>query len=53
MHDLSEEELKKIDEEFSVCQECGKTLDRDNNEYQRTWGTCDSHCYGKLVGVYI
>lgn len=53
MRDLSEEDLKKIEEEFSVCQECQKPLDRENDEYHRTWGTCNSYCYGKMVGVYV
>ncbi|MBM7696609.1 ribosomal protein L37E [Salimicrobium jeotgali] len=33
------------------CEECGKKLD-PNDEYHQRWGTCDSCCYGVLVGVY-
>lgn len=33
------------------CEQCGGKLDL-KNEYHRAYGTCSSHCYGKLVGVY-
>lgn len=46
-------QMREIEEEFSVCQECGKPLDRENNEYHATWGTCNQYCYGKMVGVYV
>lgn len=42
-----------IAEEFRYCQNpnCGKELDRDNNEYHRRFGTCDQYCYADMVGV--
>lgn len=42
----------ETEEDLNNCDSCGKPLDRENNEYHRTYGTCDSYCYGKLVGVY-
>lgn len=42
-----------IEEEFKYCQECGKLLDRENDEYHASFGTCNMYCYGKMVGVYV
>jgi hypothetical protein len=42
-----------IEEEFKYCQGCGKLLDRENNEYHARFGTCNSTCYGRMVGVYV
>jgi NADH pyrophosphatase NudC (nudix superfamily) len=42
-----------IEEEFKYCQECGKPLDRESDEYHRSFGTCDQYCYGRMVGVYL
>lgn len=32
------------------CQNCNRKQSK-KNEYFQTWGTCDSDCYGDLVGV--
>jgi hypothetical protein len=39
--------------ELKYCRNCGKKLDRSNNEYHRGWGTCDENCYTDLVGVNL
>jgi NADH pyrophosphatase NudC (nudix superfamily) len=41
-----------IDEEFKYCQDCGKELDKENNQYHLRYNTCDATCYGRMVGVY-
>lgn len=51
--ELSEEDKFLINEEHNHCQNCGKPLDRKNDEYHRTWGTCDMYCYADLVGVNL
>lgn len=33
------------------CEQCGKKLNV-LNDYHWRYGVCNSHCYGKLVGVY-
>lgn len=43
--------LQEIEVEFSVCQECGKPLDLDKNEYHKRFGTCNATCYLHLVGM--
>jgi hypothetical protein len=40
-------------QETKYCRHCGERLDRSNNEYHRSWGTCDMYCYADLVGVNL
>jgi hypothetical protein len=40
-------------QETKYCRHCGKRLDRSNNEYHRSWGTCDMYCYADLVGANL
>ncbi len=41
---------KETPEEFQVCQYCGEKLNCFN-KYSMRWGTCNSTCYGRLVGA--
>ncbi|MNW33542.1 hypothetical protein D3C74_105060 [compost metagenome] len=35
------------------CVECGGKLKPWGDEYHWRYGTCNSYCYGKMVGVYV
>lgn len=37
---------------FKRCEYCGRKL-KANDVYHQTYGTCDSWCYGVLVGIYF
>lgn len=37
--------------EHTHCGNCGELLD-PTNEYGHNFGTCNSGCYGELIGVY-
>ena len=41
---------ERLEEEFGFCQECGKELNLEN-EFHRSFGTCDVNCHMKLVGM--
>jgi hypothetical protein len=48
---MTENRLIVVEAEEFICDECGKELSKDD-EYHKKWGTCNSYCYGKMVGVY-
>lgn len=44
----TEEEMER---EIPACEECGKKLDLENNEYHKIFRTCDQYCYMHMVGM--
>jgi hypothetical protein len=41
---------KEVKQEEFVCENCGKELD-ENDEYHKTFRTCNENCYMEMVGL--
>jgi hypothetical protein len=47
---LLKKECLSSEDKRKYCENCGEELD-PNDEYHRTFGTCNASCYMEMVGL--